>query len=81
MLAKEAADKEFHEFLELLKSAKAMPRRGKPSKCSWKVEEKIWHRIKSLEAFAIDACKDDGQMNIAGAVISIARDNTHILFI
>ncbi|KAJ9548088.1 hypothetical protein OSB04_020631 [Centaurea solstitialis] len=69
MLAKEAADKEFHEFLDLLKSAKKMPPRGKPSKCSWKVEEKIWHRIESLEAFAIDACKDDGQTNIAGAIL------------
>ncbi|XP_024968629.1 ribonuclease II, chloroplastic/mitochondrial [Cynara cardunculus var. scolymus] len=68
MLAKEAADKEFHEFVELLKSAKAMPPRGKPSKCSWKVEEKIWHRIESLEAFAIDACKDE-QTNIAGAIL------------
>lgn len=69
MVAKEAADKEFDEFLELLKSAKAMPPRGKPSKCSWKVDERIWHRIESLEAFAIDACKDDGQRNIAGMVI------------
>lgn len=69
MLAKEAADKEFNKFIQLLKSAKAMPSRGKPSECSWKGDEKIWHRIESLEAFAIDACKDDGQKNTAGAVI------------
>ncbi|KAI3514453.1 hypothetical protein L1887_12865 [Cichorium endivia] len=69
ILAKEAADKEFNEFLELLKSAKAMPPRGKPSKSSWKVEEKIWYRIESLEAFAIDACKDDAQRNTAGAIL------------
>ncbi|KAI3768119.1 hypothetical protein L2E82_18551 [Cichorium intybus] len=67
ILAKEAADKEFNEFLELLKSAKAMPQRGKPSKSSWKVEEKIWYRIEFLEAFAIDASKDDAQRNTAGA--------------
>ncbi|KAI3783120.1 hypothetical protein L2E82_13182 [Cichorium intybus] len=67
ILAKEAADKEFNEFLELLKSAKAMPQRGKPSKSSWKVEEKIWYRIEFLEAFAIDASKDDAQRNTVGA--------------
>ncbi|KAI3788212.1 hypothetical protein L2E82_00953 [Cichorium intybus] len=70
ILAKEAADKEFNEFLELLKSAKAMPPRGKPSKSSWKLEEKIWYRIEFLEAFAIYASKDDAQRNTAGAVIA-----------
>ncbi|KAI3782567.1 hypothetical protein L2E82_12618 [Cichorium intybus] len=69
ILAKEAADKEFNEFLELLKSAKAMPPRGKPSKSSWKVEKKIWYRIEFLEAFAIDASKDDAQRNTAGAIL------------
>ncbi|KAI3801258.1 hypothetical protein L1987_29362 [Smallanthus sonchifolius] len=67
--AKEAADKELEEFVQLLKSAKAMPPRGKPSKSSWKVEDKIWHKIESLEAFAIDACKDDAQKNTAGAIL------------
>lgn len=69
IIAKEAAEKEFQEFIQLLKSAKAMPPRGKPSKCSWKAEDKIWHKIESLEAFAIDACKDDGQKTTAGAVL------------
>lgn len=69
IIAKEAAEKEFQEFIQLLKSAKAMPPRGKPSKCSWKAEDKIWHKIESLEAFAIDACKDDGQKTTAGAIL------------
>ncbi|XP_071721328.1 ribonuclease II, chloroplastic/mitochondrial isoform X2 [Rutidosis leptorrhynchoides] len=69
MLAKEAADKEFDEFIQLLKSAKAKPSRGKPSKCSWKSDQKIWQRIETLEAFALDACKDDGQKNTAGAIL------------
>lgn len=69
MIAKEAADKELEDFVQVLKSAKAMPPRGKPSKCSWKAEDKTWHKIESLEAFAIDACKDEGQKNTAGAVI------------
>uniref|UniRef100_A0A5B7BBM8 Uncharacterized protein n=1 Tax=Davidia involucrata TaxID=16924 RepID=A0A5B7BBM8_DAVIN len=67
-LAKEAADKEFQEFVQLLKSAKTMPLHAKPPKSSWMVEESIQHRIKSLEAYAIDACKNDDQKNTAGAV-------------
>nr|XP_043621550.1 ribonuclease II, chloroplastic/mitochondrial [Erigeron canadensis] len=69
LLAKEAAEKEFQEFLQLLKSAKSMPPRDKPCKGSWQADEKNWHKIESLEAFAIDACKDDGQKNTAGAIL------------
>uniref|UniRef100_A0A5B7BDF9 RNB domain-containing protein n=1 Tax=Davidia involucrata TaxID=16924 RepID=A0A5B7BDF9_DAVIN len=68
-LAKEAADKEFQEFVQLLKSAKTMPLHAKPPKSSWMVEESIQHRIKSLEAYAIDACKNDDQKNTAGAIL------------
>ncbi|XP_059647072.1 ribonuclease II, chloroplastic/mitochondrial isoform X2 [Cornus florida] len=68
-LAKEAADKEFEEFVQLLKSAKAMPLNAKPPKSSWKVEEKLQHRIKSLEAYAIDACKNDDQKKTAGVIL------------
>ncbi|GJU43197.1 hypothetical protein Tco_1200463 [Tanacetum coccineum] len=41
IIAKEAADKEYQEFIQLLKSAKAMPPRRKPSKSSWKAEDKV----------------------------------------
>ncbi|KAL6987632.1 hypothetical protein U1Q18_013379 [Sarracenia purpurea var. burkii] len=65
-LAKEAAEKEFQEFVQLLKSVKKMPSHAKPSKSSWDVEEKIRHRIKSLEAYAIDASENDDQKKTAG---------------
>ncbi|KAA8516420.1 hypothetical protein F0562_016713 [Nyssa sinensis] len=68
-LAKEAADKEFQEIVQLLKSAKAMPLRAKPPKSSWMVEERIQYRIASLEAYAIDACKTDDQKKTAGAIL------------
>ncbi|CAH2042248.1 unnamed protein product [Thlaspi arvense] len=68
-LAKEAAEKEFQEFVQLLKSAKAMPPSANPSKSSWEVDEKIRHRIKSLEAYAIDACENDDQKKTAGLIL------------
>jgi len=68
-LAKEAAEKELQEFVQLLKSAKAMPSNAKPPKTSWVVEEKIRCKIESLEAYAIDACKSNDQKRIAGMVI------------
>ncbi|KAL2550957.1 Ribonuclease II [Forsythia ovata] len=52
--AKEAAKKELKEFVKLLKSAREMPSHSKPTKSSWRTEEKIRHRIESLEAYAID---------------------------
>ncbi|KAL2552211.1 Ribonuclease II [Forsythia ovata] len=52
--AKEAAEKELKEFVKLLKSAKEMPSHSKLAKSSWWTEEKIRHRIESLEAYAID---------------------------
>ncbi|KAK9290139.1 hypothetical protein L1049_008305 [Liquidambar formosana] len=67
--AKEAADKELQEFVQLLTSAKAMPPHAKPPKSSWKVEDKIQHRIESLEAYAIDACKNDDQKKTAGMIL------------
>ncbi|KAK3016409.1 hypothetical protein RJ639_007056, partial [Escallonia herrerae] len=68
-LAKEIADKEFEEFVQLLKSAKAMPPHAKPAKSSWNVEEKIRHRIVSLQAYAIDACKNDDEKKTAGMIL------------
>ncbi|XP_047340876.1 ribonuclease II, chloroplastic/mitochondrial-like [Impatiens glandulifera] len=67
-LLKEAADKEFDEFVMLLKSAKSMPPSAKPSKTSWKTDHKIHQRINSLEAYAIDACKNDDQKT-AGMIL------------
>ncbi|KAB2622127.1 ribonuclease II [Pyrus ussuriensis x Pyrus communis] len=70
-LAKEAAEKELQEFKQLLKSAKAMPLDAKPPKSSWLVEEKIRHKIESLEAYAIDACTIDDQRKTAGTILRI----------
>lgn len=70
-LANEAAEKEFEELIQLLRSAKQMPPQDKPPRSSWKTEEKIWHKIESLEAFAIDACKNDDQKRTAGMVINL----------
>ncbi|CAI8600870.1 unnamed protein product [Vicia faba] len=67
--AKEAAEKEFQEFIKLLGSAKSMPLQDKPSKSSWKDEEKIWSRIESLEAYAIDDCRSDEQRKTAGMIL------------
>ncbi|KAL2513959.1 Ribonuclease II/R [Forsythia ovata] len=52
--AKEAAEKEVKEFVKLLKSARKIPSHSKSAKSSWRTEEKIRHRIESLEAYAID---------------------------
>ncbi|XP_027337797.1 ribonuclease II, chloroplastic/mitochondrial isoform X1 [Abrus precatorius] len=67
-LAKEAAVKELQEFIELLTSAKSKSSQDKPPKSSWMVDEKNWGRIESLEAYAIDACKNDEQKKTAGMV-------------
>lgn len=68
-VAKEAAEKEFQNFIKLLGSAKSRPSHDKPSKSSWKDEEKIWSRIESLEAYAIDACISDEQRKTAGIIL------------
>ncbi|KAL9264861.1 Ribonuclease II, chloroplastic/mitochondrial-like protein [Drosera capensis] len=68
-LAQEAAKKELQEFTQLLKSCRAMPPQGKPPKNSWMTEERIWYRIKSLEAYAIDDCEDDEQEKTAEMIL------------
>ncbi|KAK4270333.1 hypothetical protein QN277_023379 [Acacia crassicarpa] len=68
-IAREAAEKELQDFVELLYSAKSMPLHNKPPKDSWMGEEKIWSRIESLEAYAIDACKTDEQRKTAGTIL------------
>ncbi|KAK9127088.1 hypothetical protein Syun_015885 [Stephania yunnanensis] len=67
--AKEAAERELQEFVQLLESAKAMPLNSKPSKQSWTVEEKTRWRIEALESYAIDAYKSDEQKRTAGAIL------------
>lgn len=66
--AKEDADKELEKITQLLKSAKAMPQNAKPAKSSWRVEETVWKIVKSLEAYAVDACENDDQRKTAGTV-------------
>ncbi|XP_077239005.1 ribonuclease II/R family protein [Tasmannia lanceolata] len=66
---KEASEKELEEFVKLLMSAKAMPPHSKPPKCSWTTEEKVRHRIEALDAYAIDACKNDDQKKTAGMIL------------
>ncbi|GAV76583.1 LOW QUALITY PROTEIN: RNB domain-containing protein, partial [Cephalotus follicularis] len=68
-LAKEVEEKELQGFVHLLMSAKAMPDHAKPPKSSWLLEEKIQHKIESLEAYAIDACKTDEQKRTAGTIL------------
>lgn len=54
-------------------SAKAVPSHAKPPKSVWLVEEKTELKIKSLEAYAIDACKDDDQRKTAGMVTHLTN--------
>ncbi|KAI4354501.1 hypothetical protein L6164_003355 [Bauhinia variegata] len=68
-LAKEAAEKELQDFVELLTSAKLLPSRDKPPKSSWMVEEKIRSKIESLESYAIDDWKSDEQRKMAGMIL------------
>ncbi|KAE8666194.1 Ribonuclease II [Hibiscus syriacus] len=68
-LAKEAAEKELQDFVQLLVSAKAKPARSKPAKSSWMMDEKIRYKIESLEAYAIDACNSDEQRKTAGMIL------------
>ncbi|KAJ7961411.1 ribonuclease II, chloroplastic/mitochondrial [Quillaja saponaria] len=68
-LAREAAEKELQEFVQLLTSAKSMPLHAKPPKSSWLGEEQIQCRIESLEAYSIDACKTDEQRKTAGMIL------------
>lgn len=78
---KEASEKELRDFVQLLMSAKAMPPRCKPLKCSWTTDEKIKYRIESLEAYAIDACKNDDQKRTAGMVFCINYLSSHYLLL
>ncbi|CAA2972080.1 ribonuclease II, chloroplastic mitochondrial isoform X1 [Olea europaea subsp. europaea] len=67
--AKEAAEKELQEFVKLLKYAREMPPHSKPKNSSWRTDEKIWNRIESLEAYAIDDCRTDNQKKTAAMIL------------
>ncbi|XP_068643326.1 ribonuclease II, chloroplastic/mitochondrial [Aristolochia californica] len=67
--AKEAAEREIEEFVQLLKSAKVVPLHSKPPKTSWKVDERIQHFIEALEAYALDMCKDNEQKKVAEVIL------------
>lgn len=69
---KEESEKELQEFIQLLKSAKAMPLHSKPPKSSWMLEEKVERWIKSLEAYALDTCKNEEQKRTAGNVTNLS---------
>lgn len=68
-LAKETAEKQLQEFIQLLYSAKARPIDAKPSKSSWVLEEKTRDRIEALVSYAVDECCSDGQKKTAGMVV------------
>ncbi|XP_010922307.1 ribonuclease II, chloroplastic/mitochondrial [Elaeis guineensis] len=68
-LVKEVSEKELEEFVQLLISAKEMPPRSKPSKSSWLIEDKVKRRIEALEAYAIDACRNEEQKKTAGNIL------------
>ncbi|CAA7395821.1 unnamed protein product [Spirodela intermedia] len=67
--AKLASEKEHEDFIQLLMSAMASAVTDKPPKYSWKMDEKIWSKIESLEAYAIDACKSDEEKKTAGKIL------------
>ncbi|KAK1320987.1 hypothetical protein QJS10_CPA03g01645 [Acorus calamus] len=66
---KKASENELQEFIELLRSAKAMPLHSKPPRSSWTIDEKIYKRIESLEAYALDVFKSDEQSRTAGLIL------------
>lgn len=65
---KEAYEKELDKFVKLLMFAKASDHCSKPHKSSWLLEDKIHGRIKALENYAIDYCKNAEEKKLAGKV-------------
>ncbi|KAL4296653.1 hypothetical protein GQ457_12G009740 [Hibiscus cannabinus] len=68
-LAKEAAEKELQDFVQLLVSVKEKLTLSKPAKSSWMVDEKIRYKIESLEAYAIDVCNNVEQTKNAEMIL------------
>lgn len=65
---KEAEEREFQEFVHLLKSAKKAPSHAKPPKSSWLDDDKVRDKIGTLEAYAIDVWASTDQRKLAGMV-------------
>ncbi|KAH0861738.1 hypothetical protein HID58_089999, partial [Brassica napus] len=66
---KEAEEREFEEFIQLLKSAKNAPSHTKPPKSSWLANDKVRENIDSLKAYAIDAWASIDQRKVAGVIL------------
>ncbi|KAL3628640.1 ribonucleotide-diphosphate reductase subunit rnr1 [Castilleja foliolosa] len=67
--AKEAAEKELEDFVNLLKSARSMPLHAKPPKSTWSLEEKNEKKINALQAYAIDDCRNEDEKKAAGLIL------------
>ncbi|KAL8508719.1 hypothetical protein ACS0TY_019106 [Phlomoides rotata] len=67
--AKDAAERELEEFVNLLKSARDMPLHAKPPKSVWSSEEKNWTKIESLKAYAIDNFINEDEKRTAGMIL------------
>ncbi|GER54374.1 ribonuclease II/R family protein [Striga asiatica] len=67
--AKEVAEKEFEELVNILKSARDMPLHAKPPKSTWTSDEKVRKTIESLQAYAIDDCRNEDQKKTAGLIL------------
>ncbi|KAL9242492.1 hypothetical protein vseg_016484 [Gypsophila vaccaria] len=68
-LARETAEKELQEFIQLLSAAKKMPLNSKPSRSTWTADERIWNRVEALIAYAIDTWCTDSQNKTAGTIL------------
>lgn len=66
--AKEAAERELEEFVNLLRSARDTPLHAKPPKSMWSSEEKNQIKIEILQAYAIDDCRNEDEKKTAGMV-------------
>lgn len=67
--AKEAAERELEEFVNLLRSARGMPLHAKPPKSVWISEEKNLKKIECLQAYAIDDYRNDEDKKTAGMIL------------
>ncbi|KNA06496.1 hypothetical protein SOVF_180210 [Spinacia oleracea] len=71
-LAKETAEKELQEFIQLLYSAKARPLDAKLPRSSWISEDRIRDRIDALAAYAVDTFCSESQKRTAQTILTAA---------
>ncbi|KAL6534291.1 ribonucleotide-diphosphate reductase subunit rnr1 [Orobanche hederae] len=67
--AKEAAEKELEEFVNLMKFAKSKPLHAKPPKSTWTSVEKNEKKIEALRAYAIDYCRNEDAKRTAELIL------------